>query len=266
MIDLPSRSRILTGRIWNSGADRLVSKRSTEPFDLGSGLRFVPRFHSHVRVPWCFATVEVLLSLTGRDRDSLAPERRRASGAVREVTPVRLPRIACRQREFSAALARDGETRRIATRPTLIVGAGVLTRGRSSGGPSSLVRKTDASCALAPRRVASSETAREAVRRSAVETARSRRALFPGAAVLSAFAERRLGRRSGKLAMFSPSTRGSHVAPMEESAFWSELLSVLRSKRVDYSARITLQGYAKLHISAAVLSRPGRRPAQTATT
>jgi hypothetical protein len=51
--------------------------------------------------------------------------------------------------------------------------------------------------------VASSETANEAVSRSAAETARRTGVLDLDAAVLSAFAERRLGRRSGKLAMFS---------------------------------------------------------------
>src|SRR5436309_8015008 len=82
--------------------------------------------------------------------------------------------------------------------------AGLLTRdARSSGGPSSLVRNADASCAFAPRRVASSETANEAVRRSAAETATRTGVLDRDTAVLPAFAERRLGRRSGKLAMFS---------------------------------------------------------------
>ena len=58
---------------------------------------------------------------------------------------------------------------------TSTLGAGALTRvAELSGEPSPLVRNADASCAFAPRRVASSETAREAVRRSAAETAMSR--------------------------------------------------------------------------------------------
>src|SRR5881409_3404356 len=81
----------------------------------------------------------------------------------------------------SAGLANEGEEC-----------AGVLARvAESSGGPSSLVRNADASCAFAPRRVANSETAREAVKRSAAETTRRRRALVLDAAPRSAFAERR---------------------------------------------------------------------------
>ena len=70
--------------------------------------------------------------------------------------------------------------------------AGLLTRdARSSGGPSSLVRNADASCAFGPRRVASSVTATKAVTRSVVETTRRRRVLLLDAAEHSAFAERR---------------------------------------------------------------------------
>src|ERR1700704_4351039 len=85
---------------------------------------------------------------------------------------------------------------------TLIPGAGVLTRAADlSGEPSALVRNACASCAFAPRRVASSETARKAVRRSAAEPATRTGVRSLRMAWLSAFAERVPGRRSGKLAI-----------------------------------------------------------------
>src|SRR6266536_1162774 len=81
--------------------------------------------------------------------------------------------------------------------------AGILTRAaESSGGPSSLVRTAGASCAFPPRRVASSETARKAVRRSAAETARRTGERDQRATLRPALAEREPRRRSGKLAIF----------------------------------------------------------------
>src|SRR4051812_3987175 len=92
---------------------------------------------------------------------------------------------------------------------TVVPRAGTLTRGAElSGEPSSLVRYADASCAFAPRRVASSETAKKAVRRSAAETARRRSEPDRRTATPLAFAKREPGRRSGKLAIvFSIHTR-----------------------------------------------------------
>src|SRR5438132_2655371 len=85
--------------------------------------------------------------------------------------------------------------------------AGFLTRDWvGSGDPNSRVRRADVrTCAFAPRRVASSETARKATtERTAARAARRRANLLDeGAAPHSADAERRSGRRSGKLAMFS---------------------------------------------------------------
>jgi hypothetical protein len=63
------------------------------------------------------------------------------------------------------------------------------------------------------------------------------------AAKLSAVAKRRLGRRSGKLAMFSPSTRSSHVAPEKESACRLAYLSVFAVQTSKESPRIPRQGY-----------------------
>src|SRR5439155_13335833 len=127
--------------------------------------------------------------------------------------------------------------------PTRTPRAGFLTRcARSSGGPSSLARKADASCAFAPRRVASSETANEAVRRSAAETATRTGVLNLGAAVLSAFAERRRGRRSEKLAMFSIHERKRPWLRLEESAFARPGLRLLGVQKGEDPARIPPPG------------------------
>src|SRR6266545_3987574 len=73
----------------------------------------------------------------------------------------------CHDDEQHAACKRRKEKRTVRSQHVhveLPLRAGLLTRGaESSGGPSSLVRKADASCAFAPWRVASSETARKAV-------------------------------------------------------------------------------------------------------
>src|SRR5256886_819240 len=106
---------------------------------------------------------------------------------------------------------------------SLMPGAGFLTaEAAGSEDPSACVRKTGVRTdAFAPRRVASSETAWKAMTEGAAGEAARRRAncLDERTAPASADAEPRLGRRSQKLAMFSPTrVRIDTRLRMEESA------------------------------------------------
>src|SRR3954451_653461 len=127
---------------------------------------------------------------------------------------------------------------------TVVPRAGILTRGAElSGEPSSLVRYADASCAFAPRRVASSETAKKAVRRSAAEAARRRREPDRRTATPLAFAKREPGRRSGKLAIvFSIHTRLCVWLQTWESAPAANAVSISPLESCKRQLRIPLAG------------------------
>jgi len=126
-------------------------------------------------------------------------------------------------------------------------GAGFLT-GEAAGSedPSACVRKTGVRTdAFAPRRVASSETARKATTEGAAGEAARRRAncLDESTAPTSADAEPRLGRRSEKLAMFSPTrVRIDTRLRMEESARKAGLLKKFRLLRDTKRTQIPFGG------------------------
>src|SRR6266487_151208 len=138
--------------------------------------------------------------------------------------------------------------------------AGVLTReARLCGGPSSLVRNADASCAFAPRRVASSGTAKKAAERRAARAARMKAIFRRGnTATLSASAERSLGRRSGKLAMLFSFARQERASPLLRIGFGGAIPEEWRAQVARRARKIPLQG------EVACAPRRGRRQSRAA--
>jgi hypothetical protein len=201
----PAWSRIATGRMLSG-----ESPKRTVPSRAIRASRFDPSLHVHTRVPTWRSTSS---DCSTRSTPNVTLSR---PNAVGRATPFENCRHGVRPPKRSDSVSWPEVTFSPPPRSSSLppsagrVCAGALTREPGlSGEPSSPVRYADASCAFAPRRVASSETAKKAVRRSAAETARSFGERRGRTAVPSASAERALRRRSGKLAMFSPSTRGS---------------------------------------------------------